>query len=95
MITGVTARLVALLFWFDRIEFRANGGSNLMATIYEDVLFPSLVSIEDEQFPGGLQGCNMSKDWKPLPSYAQNTNITFHLPLVGFWVDTGNINRQH
>ena len=94
-VTGGAARLAALPFWFDRIEFRADGGSNLISTIYGDVLFASLASIEDERLPEVLKGCNMSMDWKPLPSYAQNTNITFHLPLVGSWVDAGNINWQH
>jgi hypothetical protein len=94
-VTGGAARLAPVPLWFDRIEFRADGGSNLVSTIYGDVLLASLASIDKERLPEVLRGANLSEDWKPLPSWAQNTTHTFHLPLVGSWIDAANIAWGH
>ena len=81
-VTDGAARLAPMPLWFDRIEIRADGGSNLVLTVYGDVLLASLVSINKEPLPEVLRVANLSEGWKPVPSWAQNTTHTSHLPLV-------------
>ena len=94
-VTGGACRLAPIPLWFDRIEWRTSGGSDLVDTTYGDVMLSKFLVIEKTKLPEVLKGINVSTNWKPLPEYASGTTVTFYMPLVASWIDIANIHWQH
>ena len=94
-VTGGDCRLAPLPLWFDRIEWRTSGGSDLVDTTYGDVMLSKFLAIDKQKLPEVLRGINLSPNWKPLAAYASGTTHTFYMPLVCSWIDIANIHWQH
>ena len=93
-VSGGACRLAPVPLWFDRIEWRTSGGSDLVDTTYGDVMLHKFLAIDKNRLPEVLKGINVSENWKALPEYANGT-YTFYVPLVASWIDIANVNWRH
>lgn len=87
--------IVPPTYFFDRIEFRSQDGSKHLNIIYNDNMHFALSTLDQNTYQHTKQLMNMYRNGKP---YRVQTNtasaageMIFHLPLIGSWIDTGDL----
>lgn len=88
--------IVPPTYFFDRIEFRSQDGSKHLNIVYNDNMHFALSSLDQHTYKHTKQLMNMNRDESPREVRTGNANLTggemtFHLPLIGSWIDTGDI----
>ena len=84
-------RLVPATYFFDRIEFRSQDGSKHLNIVYNDNMHFALSTLDSHTYKHTKQLMNMNPTLGPHACDVSSGEHTFHLPLIGSWIDTGDL----
>ena len=87
---GEDPDIVPPTYFFDRIEFRSQDGSKHLNIVYNDNMHFALSSLDQFTYKHTKQLMNMTRN-DPPHAVSTGGEMTFHLPLMGSWIDTGDL----
>lgn len=88
---GESPDIVPPTHFFDRIEFRSQDGSKHMNIVYNDNMHFALSTLDQFTYKHTKQLMGMSRDEKPHEVRGTGGEVVYHLPLLGSWIDTGDL----